>query len=146
MSSGSHDAHASADHDHAFDGEPTDVLSAGEPPTAGWVPALGAALFAVATVAFLVTREPAPKAPDAVPAEKAAPVAVAPAAPAPPATQLREARVLPTPAPPAPTASGADAALRRLSPDQIRALQKQVVDMKAKPGAAGRAPAPPLKH
>ena len=138
MSSGSHDTHAAAaDHDHAFDGEPTHELPADEPRTPGWVPVLGAVIFASAAVAFLATREASPKpaAPEPVAVAVAAPLPVAP-----PVPQQRVAMPSPVPA-----VSGADAALRRLSPEQIAALQKQIEAMKAKQGAAAPTAAPPAR-
>lgn len=133
MSSGSHDTHAAVDHDHAFDGEPTDELPADEPRTPGWIPALGAVLFVSAAVAFLATRESTaqPPAPAPEPVAVAAPLPVAP-----PVPQQRLAMPNPVPA-----VSGADAALRRLSPEQMAALQKQIEAMKAKQGAAAAPPA-----
>ena len=135
MSSGSHDTHAAADHDHAFDGEPTDELPADEPRTPGWIPALGAVLFVSAAVAFLATREsvPQPAAPAPEVPAAGAPL-VAPAAP-----QMPQQRIaMPSPTP---VGSGAAAALQRLSPDQLQALQKQIDAMKARQGAAPAAPA-----
>jgi hypothetical protein len=133
MSSGSHDTHAANDHDdHAFDGEPTDVLAEDEPRTPGWVPALGAVLFVSAAVAFLATREtsaqPAAPAPERVvaAAEAPQPQIQRPAAPTPPPAQ-----------------SGAADALRRLTPEQIQGLQKQIEAMKAKQAAAAAATAQP---
>jgi hypothetical protein len=135
MSSGSSDTHASADHhdDHAFDGEPIDELPADEPRTPGWLPALGAILFVSAAVLFLATRDSSAQ-PAAPAPEKAAVAAQAPVAPAPLPPQQRIAQ------PQAAPSSSADAALRRLSPEQIRALQKQLETMKAKQGAAPAAP------
>jgi len=125
MSSGSPATHAATDHDHAFDGEPTDVLPADEPRTPGWVPALGVVLFVTAAVAFLVTRDTSAQ--TAAPAPDKAAVVEAPAPP------QRPAAAAPTPAP---ARTGADA-INRLSPEQMRALQKQLEAMKAKqPGAA----------
>jgi hypothetical protein len=121
MSSGSPATHAAADHDHdhAFDGEPTDVLPADEPRTPGWLPALGIVLFVSAAVAFLATRD-----------DGAQPAA-------------DNAAVAPPAAAPAPAQSGAADAIRRLSPDQIRALQKQIDTMRAKqPGGAAPAAQP----
>lgn len=131
MSSGPHDTHAAIDHDdHAFDGEPTDVLAEDEPRTPGWLPALGAVLFVSAAVAFLATREGStPPAP-----EKAVAAVEAPQ------PQQRPAPAA-APAPP-PAQPGAADTLRRLTPDQLRALQKQLEGMKAQQ-AAGAAPTPP---
>ena len=134
MSSGSHDTHAAADHDHAFDGEPTDELPADEPRTPGWIPALGMILFVVAAVAFLATRE-TPKQAEAPAPEKAA--VAAPAANVPPAMQ----RIAQPMAVPAPAGSDAAAALQRLSPEQRAALQKQLEIMKAKAAAGAAQPA-----
>lgn len=138
MSSGSHDTHAAIDHDHAFDGEPTDVLPEDEPRTPGWLPVLGAVIFVSAAVAFLATREPAAQ-PTAPAAEKPVAAAVAP--------QLQQlVRPAPAAAPaPPPAQSGAADTLRRLTPEQIRGLQKQIEGMKAKQAAEGTAPAQPQK-
>jgi hypothetical protein len=134
MSSGSHDIPAALDHhDHAFDGEPIDVLPEDEPRTPGWLPALGAVLFVSAAVAFLATRETAAHPATTAP-QRAAAVVEAPVPP--------PARPAAAPSPP-PAQSGAAEALRRLSPDQIRALQKQIEGMKAKQNAAGTPPAQP---
>jgi hypothetical protein len=139
MSSGSHDTHAAIDHDHAFDGEPTDVLAEDEPRTPGWLPVLGAVLFVSAAVAFLATRGPA--------AQPTAPAAERPVAAAAVAPQLQQpVRPAQAAAPtPPPAQSGAADTLRRLSPDQLRGLQKQIEGMKAKQAAGGTAPAQPQK-
>ncbi len=133
MSSGSHDTHAATDHDHAFDGEPTDVLPADEPRTPGWLPVLGIVLFVTAAVAFLATRD------DNAKAAASAPANAAVEAPVPPPQRPQQAAA-PTPSP---AQSGADAALRRLSPEQIRTLQKQIEGMKAKQAGAAAPPAQP---
>jgi hypothetical protein len=133
MSSGSHDTQGAADHDHAFDGEPTDELPADEPRTPGWLPALGMVLFAAAAVAFLATRET--PAPTEAPAPEKAAVA-APAAPAANAAMQRIAQPMAAPA-----GSDAAAALQRLSPEQRAALQKQIEIMKAKAAAGAAQPA-----
>ena len=131
MSSGSPATHAADDHDHDFDGEPTDVLPADEPRTPGWLPVLGIVRFVSAAVAFLATRDSGAQA--AAPAPERA-LAAAVTAP-PPRPQPAAA--------PAPAQSGAAAdALRRLSPEQIRALQKQIEGMKAKQAAAAAAQPP----
>ncbi len=138
MSSGSHDTHAAAaDHDHAFDGEPTSELPADEPRTPGWIPVLGIVLFVTAAVAFLATRDTTPAA-DAPAPEHAAVEALA----APPIPPQQQRIAQPMAAAPSPAAASADAALRRLSPDQLRALQKQIDVMKAKQGGAPPAPQP----
>jgi hypothetical protein len=137
MSSGSHAAHAAADHDHAFDGEPIDELPADEPRTPGWIPVLGIVLFVTAAVGFLATRESAEQ--PAAPAPERAAVE-APAAPPPPLPQPQR---IAQPIAPSPAAASADAALRRLSPDQLRALQKQIETMKAKQPGGAAAPAQP---
>ncbi len=63
---------SSAHHDHAFDGEPTNVLSPDEPRTPTWVPILGASLFALAAVGVLATSDrttalPTPPTPEIAP-------------------------------------------------------------------------------
>ncbi len=136
MSSGSHDTHAAIDHDdHAFDGEPTDVLAADEPRTPGWLPALGAVLFVSAAVAFLATRETSAQ-PSTPAPEKAVAAAEAPQ------PQLQRPAPAAAPAPP-PAQSGAADTLRRLSPEQLQALQKQLEALKAKQAAPGAAAAKP---
>jgi hypothetical protein len=136
MSSGSHDTHAAIDHDHAFDGEPTEVLPEDEPRTPGWLPALGAVLFVSAAVAFLATRAPAAQ--PTAPAEKPAAAAVAPQ----PQPQLQRPAQAAAPTPP-PAQSGAADTLRRLTPEQMRGLQKQIEGLKAKQPGAAVAPAQP---
>lgn len=137
MSSGSHDTHAAIDHDdHAFDGEPTEVLGEDEPRTPAWMPVLGAVLFVSAAVAFLAMREPAAQ--PGASAEK--PAAAAPQRPAQPAQAAQAAAPTPPPA-----QSAAADALRRLTPEQMRGLQKQIEGMKAKQAAGTAAPAQPQK-
>lgn len=52
-----HGDHAHDDHGHeAFDPEPAKDLAPGETPTASWVPLVGAGLFLVGTVVFLVKQ------------------------------------------------------------------------------------------
>jgi hypothetical protein len=136
MSSGPHDTHAAIDHDHAFDGEPTDVLAEDEPRSPAWLPALGAVLFVSAAVAFLATREGA--------AQPTAPAPEKPVA-AVEAPQLQPQLQRPAPAVVPPAQSGNADALRRLTPDQMQALQKQVEEMKAKKAAADAAAAQPQR-
>jgi hypothetical protein len=133
--SGAHDAHgdhaAAAHHDdaahhHDFDNEPAHELPPEEPRTPGWIPVLGLALFFVAGTAWLVMGsgdEDTTKAADQKPqaAAQANEGAQAPAPPQPqpqaPAPQAR-----PAPAPP-PAGSGA---LRQLTPEQAKEIQKQI--------------------
>jgi hypothetical protein len=138
MSSGSHDTHAAIDHDHAFDGEPTEVLGEDEPRTPGWLPALGAVLFVSAAVAFLATREPAGQ--PTAPAQKPAAAAVAPQ----PQPQLQRPAQAAAPTPP-PAQPGPADTLRNITPEQARALQKQLEGLKAKQPGPGAAPAQPQK-
>lgn len=143
--------HAHDDHAHDFDGEPIQALPADEPPTPAWLPILGLLLFVTAGVALLITGDkPAEGAAQAAPSASAAAEAAAPA-PAQPVNAL-PVRPLPArPAPdtqappsPAPAGSGLDPALRRLTPEQIKGLQKQVEQEQAKrrlpPGNGAKPP------
>lgn len=85
--SDSHDhGHSGDDHAHAhahdeFDPEPAKELGADEPQTAGWLPIVGAGLFLIGGVVFLVKQSDA--APGAASASASAPAKVASAAPNP---------------------------------------------------------------
>jgi len=96
------------EHEHDdFDGEPTHELGPGEPPTPGWVPLVGLALFAVGGIYFLSTMdEEGDGSGDKKPAA-AVSAEVKPAPPAPSAT-ARRARppARPRPAGARPAASG----------------------------------------
>ena len=117
-----HDA-ADAHHDHDFDGEPAKELSPGEPHTPNWVPLVGVAVF-VAGALFLVTqREAAP--PDAAGAKPPTPAAQTVAQPQQP--QPRPIQAQPRPAP-----AGSDSPLKKLTPDQIKDLQKRVQEAREK--------------
>jgi hypothetical protein len=102
-----------------FDPEPTNELSAGEPRTPLWLPALGAALFLLAAVYSLVPSQDEAPAVDAradvVAVAEPAPAAVPPMAPAP-----RDA----------PTRAEAADAVKKLSPEQIAELRKRVEKMR----------------
>jgi hypothetical protein len=105
------DAHGAEAHAHDFDAEPARELSAGEPRTPGWVPALGAALFLIAGVAWMATG-------DADGADSAA-------ASKPPVVTQAQAPAEPRPTTPAaPTV--APPGLRDLSADQRAQIQKQL--------------------
>jgi hypothetical protein len=129
--SGAHDAHgdhaAAAHHDdaahhHDFDNEPAHELPPEEPRTPGWIPILGLALFFLAGTAWLVMGsgdEDTTKAADQQPA--AAQANEGAQAPAPPQPQAPAPQARPAPAPPA--GSGA---LRQLTPDQAKEIQKQI--------------------
>jgi hypothetical protein len=135
-------AHADDDHAHAFDGEPVQTLPDDEPRTPSWLPLLGLLLFVGAGVALLVTGDK----PDTS-AAKAAPKAPA-AQTAQPANALPEVPrpSRPPQAPANPTPVGSEAPLRRLTPEQLQTIQKQLEQEKAKraqqPPPARPAPAP----
>jgi hypothetical protein len=138
-----HDDDDDAHDDHAFDDEPARELGPDETPTPAWVPATGATIFAVAGIAFLVTR--AAPAPSAGTAQTAAPqitaAQVATAVPArPPIQAPRPAQPAAQGAQGAPGAAGANtAALNRMSPEQLKDLQRRIQEaaQKAKPQGAG---------
>ncbi|MCC6552079.1 MAG: hypothetical protein IT372_03525 [Polyangiaceae bacterium] len=120
-----HHAHAAGAHDHDFDGEPARDLPADEPRTPGWIPAVGAALFVAAGVAFLIDLgpAPAPEPPAKAPAAAPAPVRVEPR-PQPPAAA--------PPATPPPPPSGS---LKKLTPEQMDMIKRQL-ERSRKPGGA----------
>jgi len=121
-------APAPAHDDHeAFDGEPARELSPGEPRSPGWLPALGAAFFAAAAVYMLTGNDSA--AAGAVAAPEAKPSPPSEAVPAPPEAHG-----------PAGAAPGGTA-VRKMSPEQVRELQKKIEEARAKGGIPQR-PAP----
>jgi len=144
--SAAHDAHAIASaghhdaHDH-FDNEPATELGPDEPRTPAWIPYLGIALFFTAGTAALICADE-----DKPAVEKAVPAEVAPnGQPAP--------RPVPTPAvrPPGavplqPGQPTAPNALKQLSPDQAKELQRLIDQRRAQPNpnvdAARPAPQP----
>jgi Kinesin associated protein len=155
-----HDPAAAADPGHdAFDGEPTHVLAADEPRTPAWLPVLGLSLFAVGAVWFLASRAPA-RPPEPPPSAIAA-VAAAANVPAPnrntkpidpshppmaimPQGQ-QPGQLVPPGQPGQPGQQDAEGALKKLTPEQIRELQKRIEEMKARQqqqGAAAQPPAP----
>jgi len=86
---------------HAFTGEPVQVLPADEPPTPGWLPLVGLALFTGAAIVLLVGHSNAEVAGAPAGAE-AAPAAIAvtaPARPAAPPQPAMGANPRPTPDP-----------------------------------------------
>lgn len=144
--SAAHDAHADASaghhdaHDH-FDNEPATELGADEPRTPAWVPYLGLALFFAAGVACLLCADedkPANEKPVAAAAE-AAPAPVAP--PRPQVLPKPGAQpALPMPGQPGqPGAPNVPNALKQLTPEQARELQKRLQGLQNK----GANPVPP---
>jgi hypothetical protein len=129
-----HDDHAHAHDDHAFDGEPAQDIPADEPRTPGWIPALGAALFLAAGIAFIATLDG--------PAKGAAgPTGAAVAAPPPAPVRV----ITPPPggaAAPGAAAPGADPAqpARRLNPEQMKDLQRRIQEAQQQRGNAPTAP------
>ena len=108
-------AHDHGGHDdHAFTGEPIQVLPADEPRTPGWLTLLGAALFTLLAVYILVTHG----APAAGAADQAAQPAAAQPAAAQPAAQHAAA-------PPEGTAP-------RFTPEPLQELQKKIQEARAK--------------
>lgn len=155
--SDAHDAHADAhaatahgadDHHHDFDGEPVQELSAGEPRTPNWVPALGLAVFVVAAIGFLISAGDV--AATASPPQPAAAAQQRPATPPPAATPAARGPQQPGAAA-APAASGSGN-VRRLSPEEMDALKarlkkaqeqrQQQGQQPGQPAAPGRAPTP----
>lgn len=106
-----------------FDPEPTNELSPGEPRTPLWLSGLGAALFLLGAVYFLL------------PDTGAAPANGADAAPAPvevAAAPKEAAAMRPTTPPPAdaPTREEGASAAKKLSPEQLAELRKRVEEMR----------------
>lgn len=129
-----HDDAADAHHDHDFDGEPAKELPPDEPHTPGWVPLVGAAVFVVGAVFLVTQREAAPPgSEDGKPAT--AQTVAAPQQPRP----AQPVQAQPRPAQPGQAQpAGSDAAnVKRLTPDQIKDLQKRIQDAKQKKEAAG---------
>ncbi len=112
------------DHQHAFDPEPVRVLPPDEPRTPLWVPLLGLALFVIAgtwVLLFSGGSGPEGQGPDKQSAAKTTPpseLAVQPVAPPP---QMR----LPTPG-----ATPSSPSVQRLSPEQAKALQERLEQMR----------------
>jgi hypothetical protein len=131
-----HAGHVGHD-DHAFTGEPVQVLPPDEPRTPGWLTLLGGALFTVLAVFILVTHGgPAATTPAAEP--EPPPVAAQGGTPVAAPSGMRVAapggvRADARGAPPAGApAGGQPAAAPQLSPEQIQALRKRVDEAKAK--------------
>jgi hypothetical protein len=105
-----------------FDPEPTNELSPGEPRTPLWLSGLGAALFLLAAVYFLLPDK------DAAPAVGAAAAEVVEVAAAP----KEPAAMRPTAPPPvdAPTREDGANAAKKLSPEQLAELRKRVEQMR----------------
>ena len=133
-----HDDGAAAqdDHAHAFDGEPVRALPADEPRTPGWLPALGVLLFVSAGIAFLATSgdkagegaAPA-KTTEAAPAE--APIKnITPVRPPQNQGQPTQPQLPAKPVPP----GTVDSAVNRMSPEQIKDLQKRIDEARVKRG------------
>jgi len=153
--SAAHDAHADASaghhdtHDH-FDNEPATEIGADETRTANWVPYLGLALFFLAGVACLMWSDGDKPADDKAVAAQAAPSPP----PTPQAAQMPQVRpAIPLqpgqpaqPGQPGAANNGVNA-LKQLSPEQAKELQKRIDAMRALPGGNGNPdvvrPAPP---
>lgn len=118
----SHAAGPVHEHDD-FDPEPTNELSPGEPRTPLWLSGLGAALFLLAAVYFLLPDK------EAAPTVGAATVAAEVVAPA---LEQPEPAIRPvTPRrPEAPTQEEGASAVKRLSPEQLAELRKRVEQMR----------------
>src|SRR5262249_33919656 len=112
-------------------GEPARTLGPDENPTPGWVPGVGAAVFVLAGIYFL-SGSSEPSTPGAA--------ASAQAAPPPAATQIVATAIpaRPPPAAPGGNTAGADA-IRKMSPDQLKDLQRRIQEasQKAKPQGDG---------
>lgn len=131
---GAHAATAATDahDDHAFDDTPLRDLPPDEPRTPGWLSLLGVAVFVMGAVAVLATGE-ADGGEGRAPTDGARPKA---AVDRPSEERAVEAR--PPTARPSPAGSQAEA-VRRLSPEQAREIQKrldQIRRKRAQPGSA----------
>ncbi|MBK9261102.1 MAG: hypothetical protein IPM54_15005 [Polyangiaceae bacterium] len=131
--SAAHDAHAEASaahhdaHDH-FDNEPATELAPDEPRTPSWIPYLGIALFFTAgTACLLCADSDKPEGEKAVAAAPQAQPTPPPAATPAVAPNLRPAAAMPL-QPGQPTAPNA---LKQLSPDQAKELQKLIEQRRA---------------
>lgn len=141
MSTAHHHAPAAAAHDasdhHDFDGEPARALPADEPPTPGWVPALGLALFATAGIALLAMSsgdEPAePRDTRPAAAVQAAPAARPQPSPADTPKAAADAKAA------APAGAASDRPnLRRMSPEELQQIRQRVMEARQKNGAQGQ--------
>lgn len=124
------------DHHHAFDPEPTRVLPPDEARTPLWVPLAGIALFAAAGTWVLLMggdegREGQQK-----------PVATQAAPPTPPNVPERPVTPPPQMRLPVPGASPSTPSVQRLSPEQAKALQERLEEMRNR-GTTVRPPSPP---
>jgi hypothetical protein len=123
-------AHGPDTHDdHAFTGEPVQVLSPDEPRTPGWIPLLGLALFTAAAIAFLSSGSSA----DA-PREGAAPAAAPPTAADTPRPPPSVRTLPPQPAGRPGAAPAGTQAQPRLTPEQRQQLMQQMNKGKAPAG------------
>jgi len=141
------DPHGPDAHDaHAFTGEPVQVLSPDEPPSPGWLPPLGIALFTAAAVIFLVGRGSSqaaaqPEHAPAVVAPQPSPAAPPPTAPSPARTVTRLTPPPSEPPPPAPSPSAAapsPARTLRLAPQPGQRTRTAPDDAKARGAARAR--------
>jgi hypothetical protein len=123
-------AHGPDTHDdHAFTGEPVQVLSPDEPRTPGWIPLLGVAVFTTAAIAFLSSGSAAEAPKEG--ASPASPNAMADTPRPPPPTGAAQMRPQPRPLPPVGAAPGAAPAgtqpqPRALTPEQRQQLMQQL--------------------
>jgi hypothetical protein len=134
-----HDDAADAHHDHDFDGEPVKELAPDEPRTPGWVPLVGAAVFVLGAV-FLLTRgdaEPPGGSGEKGDAHAGHDHPPLPPAAAAPQQQPRPVQPIQAPARPVqpgqPMPAGSDQPnVKKLTPEQIKDLQKRVLEAKQK--------------
>lgn len=116
-----HDDAAEAHDDHGFDGEPARELSPGEPMTPLWMPVVGAVLFVLVAVYFLATSDAKASSETGGSARPAA------------AAQTVAAPVTPRPlATAAAAAADRPAVPRKISPDQLKDLQRRIQEQQKK--------------
>ncbi|MBK8252077.1 MAG: hypothetical protein IPK82_05350 [Polyangiaceae bacterium] len=120
--------HDDAHDDHGFDGEPVKELGPDEPQTPNWLPLVGILVFVAGAVFFVTQREAPVK--DAKEPAKAEQIVAKPMEPKP--AQPVQARPVPQPA-------GSDAPIKKLTPDQVKDLQKRLQEVQKQRQEAGGA-------
>jgi len=128
-----HEDAADAHHDHDFDGEPAKELSPDEPHTPGWVPLLGAALFVLGGVYFLMQGDGGSGGSGAATTQQTVAMPQQPR----PAQPLQAPARAGQPGQAAPAGSDPAPAVKKLTPDQVKDLQKKIQEAKQKREAAG---------